>query len=206
MLEAPAAKHRVGGREQVALRRTRSISLSARIVWRSGFRRRSRLAIRRVSGSAGRAASTSSTIWSASAAPVQARDHRAVGWRRGAKMPVGVADQDQLRPPTIAMPSSRLRVVCTFGVTIASFCPTSWLSSVDLPALGAPIKRRPIRSGHPPPAEPREEPGYAFAASFNRSSSMVAAAVSAAFRGRDGAFLASSCARRTGTATVKCGA
>jgi hypothetical protein len=32
-----------------------------------------------------------------------------------------------------------VRVVCTFGVTIASLRPTSWFNSVDLPAFGAPI-------------------------------------------------------------------
>ncbi len=31
------------------------------------------------------------------------------------------------------------RVVCTLGVTIETLAPTSALSSVDLPALGAPI-------------------------------------------------------------------
>src|SRR5262245_37105262 len=41
--------------------------------------------------------------------------------------------------PSIAIPSSRVRVVCGLGVTIASFWPTSWLSNVDLPAFGAPI-------------------------------------------------------------------
>ena len=41
--------------------------------------------------------------------------------------------------PSIAMPSSRVRVVCAFGVTIASLWPTSRLSRVDLPAFGAPI-------------------------------------------------------------------
>src|SRR5246127_603200 len=41
--------------------------------------------------------------------------------------------------PSIAIPSSRLLVVCGLGVTIASLRPTSRLSSVDLPAFGAPI-------------------------------------------------------------------
>src|SRR5215813_3314070 len=41
--------------------------------------------------------------------------------------------------PSIVMPSSRVRVVCGLGVTIASLRPTSRLSSVDLPAFGAPI-------------------------------------------------------------------
>src|SRR5262249_35203799 len=41
--------------------------------------------------------------------------------------------------PSIVMPSSRVRVVCGLGVTIASLRPTSRLSNVDLPAFGAPI-------------------------------------------------------------------
>jgi hypothetical protein len=37
------------------------------------------------------------------------------------------------------MPRTRRRVVCTLGETIETFAPTSALSSVDFPALGAPI-------------------------------------------------------------------
>jgi hypothetical protein len=95
--------------------------------------------MRRVSGWSGRAASTNRTTRSASAAPAQAaatiaRSSR----RRGSKIP-GVSTRISCASPTIAIPSSRARVVCTFGVTIASLLPTSWLSSVDLPAFGAPI-------------------------------------------------------------------
>ena len=63
------------------------------------------------------------------------------------------------------MPSRRLRVVCGFGVTIASFSPTRAFSSVDLPAFGRPSSAttparcsRFRRHGHPgaraPPAPP----------------------------------------------------
>src|SRR3546814_12426514 len=38
----------------------------------------------------------------------------------------------------IATPISRVRVVCALGLTIATFWPTSALTRVDLPALGAP--------------------------------------------------------------------
>ena len=38
----------------------------------------------------------------------------------------------------MAMPITRMRVVCTLGDTIETFEPTSALTSVDLPALGAP--------------------------------------------------------------------
>src|SRR4051794_41490561 len=37
------------------------------------------------------------------------------------------------------MPISRARVVCALALTIATFCPTSALTKVDLPALGAPM-------------------------------------------------------------------
>src|ERR1700720_1361366 len=88
---------------------------------------------------AARAASTSNTVASASADPAQAaatiaRSSR----RRGAKIP-GVSTKISCAWPSIAIPSNRVRVVCTFGVTIASLCPTSWFIRVDLPAFGAPI-------------------------------------------------------------------
>ena len=37
------------------------------------------------------------------------------------------------------MPIIRARVVCALGLTIATFWPTRALTSVDLPAFGAPI-------------------------------------------------------------------
>src|SRR5271166_1563002 len=50
--------------------------------------------------------------------------------------------------PSNAIPSSRVRVVCGLGVTMASLRPTSRLSSVDLPAFGAPISATwPHRTG-----------------------------------------------------------
>ena len=38
----------------------------------------------------------------------------------------------------MAMPITRMRVVCTLGETMLTLEPTSALTSVDLPALGAP--------------------------------------------------------------------
>ena len=38
----------------------------------------------------------------------------------------------------MAMPITRMRVVCTLGETMLTFEPTSALTRVDLPALGAP--------------------------------------------------------------------
>ena len=85
------------------------------------------------------AASITSSTRSASSAPAQAaatiaRSSR----RRGAKMP-GVSTSRICASPSMAMPISRARVVCALALTIATFCPTSALTSVDLPALGAPI-------------------------------------------------------------------
>ena len=84
-------------------------------------------------------ASISTATMSASCAPphavvTMARSSR----RRGAKMP-GVSMNTSCAWPSIAMPRSSVRVVCTLGVTIATLLPTSALISVDLPALGAPI-------------------------------------------------------------------
>ena len=58
--------------------------------------------------------------------------------RLGAKMP-GVSTKMICAAPCMATPSTRRRVVCTFGETMETLAPTSRFSSVDLPALGAPI-------------------------------------------------------------------
>src|SRR3954465_2376701 len=59
--------------------------------------------------------------------------------RFGAKIP-GVSMKMSCACPSIAMPRTSVRVVCTLGETIATLLPTSALVSVDLPALGAPIR------------------------------------------------------------------
>ena len=56
----------------------------------------------------------------------------------GAKMP-GVSMKTSWLSPSVAMPRSGMRVVCTLWLTIDTLAPTSALTSVDLPALGAPI-------------------------------------------------------------------
>src|SRR5438132_1239322 len=44
------------------------------------------------------------------------------------------------------MPMMRWRVVCGFRDVMLIFCPTRWLSSVDLPTFGRPtIATRPVR-------------------------------------------------------------
>src|SRR4051812_26196487 len=56
----------------------------------------------------------------------------------------------------MAMPMMRVRVVCALGLTIATFWPTSALTSVDLPAFGAPtIAMRPQRWVMALPSSPR---------------------------------------------------
>src|SRR5665213_2013721 len=58
--------------------------------------------------------------------------------RRGRKMP-GVSMKMSCAAPSMAMPRMRLRVVCTFGVTMEILAPTRALISVDLPTFGAPM-------------------------------------------------------------------
>ncbi len=84
-------------------------------------------------------ASTRCSTTSASAAPLQAactieRSSR----RRGLKMP-GVSTSTIWAAPSMATPRTLKRVVCTLGVTIETLEPTSRFTSVDLPALGAPM-------------------------------------------------------------------
>ena len=57
--------------------------------------------------------------------------------RLGAKMP-GVSMKTSCASPSVTTPRIWARVVCALWVTIDTLVPTSELSSVDLPALGAP--------------------------------------------------------------------
>ena len=57
--------------------------------------------------------------------------------RFGAKMP-GVSMNTICAAPSVTTPRIWARVVCALWVTIDTLVPTSALSSVDLPALGAP--------------------------------------------------------------------
>ena len=98
------------------------------------------------SSSRPRLASTMRQTRSASCAPPQAVVTMARSSRRfGAKMP-GVSMSTSCACPTIAIPRRSARVVCTLGVTIATLVPTSALTSVDLPTLGAPMSAI-IRNG-----------------------------------------------------------
>src|SRR5262249_61216211 len=51
----------------------------------------------------------------------------------------GVSTRITWLSASMAMPRMRLRVVCTLGVTIETFEPTSALIIVDFPTFGAPI-------------------------------------------------------------------
>ena len=50
----------------------------------------------------------------------------------------GVSTKTICERPTMAMPRTIERVVCTLRLTIDTLVPTSRLTSVDLPAFGAP--------------------------------------------------------------------
>ena len=58
--------------------------------------------------------------------------------RRGSKMP-GVSTRTTWELPCIITPRTGKRVVCTLWVTMVILVPTSWFTSVDLPAFGAPM-------------------------------------------------------------------
>ena len=116
---------------------------------------------------------------SASCAPAQAFVTMARSSRRlGAKMP-GVSTRMSCDAPSVAMPRSSVRVVCTLCETIATLVPTRALISVDLPTLGAPIsatKPQRLPEASPVGAQPSRRPALTPA----RVSMAAAAACSAA--------------------------
>src|ERR1700716_2720505 len=84
-------------------------------------------------------ASSSTQTRSASCAPLHAVDTMArSNLRLGRKIP-GVSTRMIWALFSITMPRIRARVVCTLRETIVTLDPTSALTSVDLPTLGAPI-------------------------------------------------------------------
>src|SRR5579883_1251703 len=84
-------------------------------------------------------ASSSTQTRSASWAPLQAVDTMARSSRRlGEKMP-GVSTRMIWEWPSMTMPRISARVVCTLRETMVTLEPTSALTRVDLPTLGAPI-------------------------------------------------------------------
>ena len=97
--------------------------------------------------------------------------------RLGAKMP-GVSTKMSCDSPSIAMPRMSARVVCTLRETMVTLEPTSALSSVDLPALGAPISAtKPQRVS---PSGVRCQPSGLSTATPTCASMAAAAACSAA--------------------------
>src|SRR6266700_1004271 len=122
-------------------------------------------------------ASSSTQTRSASCAPLQAVETMARSSRRfGWKMP-GVSTRMICALFSITMPRISARVVCTLRETMVPLAPTSALTSVALPTLGAPISAtKPQRVG-------------ASAASAARSalgSTVIAAAADAFTRDHDG--------------------
>src|SRR5450755_1828702 len=84
-------------------------------------------------------ASSSTHTRSASCAPLQAVDTMARSSRRfGKKMP-GVSTRMIWALLSMTMPRISARVVCTLRETMVTLEPTSALTRVDLPTLGAPI-------------------------------------------------------------------
>src|SRR5258708_30974929 len=103
-------------------------------------------------------ASSSTQTRSASCAPLQAVDTMARSSRRfGEKIP-GVSTRMICALLSITMPRISARVVCTLRETIVTLEPTSALTSVDLPTLGAPI------SATKPHAVPAEDSTFIAAA------------------------------------------
>ena len=100
--------------------------------------------------------------------------------RRGAKMP-GVSMNTSWLAPSMAMPRTGIRVVCTLWLTMLTLAPTRVLTSVDLPAFGAPMmamKPKRVAGGRRRVTHPSHS-----SVSFrtpSRASSAVAAACSAA--------------------------
>src|SRR5438874_1578655 len=84
-------------------------------------------------------AASSTQTRSASCAPLQAVETMARSSRRlGKKMP-GVSTRMICALFSMTMPRISARVVCTLRETIVTLEPTSALTRVDLPTLGAPI-------------------------------------------------------------------
>ena len=120
----------------------------------------------------------------------QQRDHVGVrraapgGRHHGALEPplrredAGRVDEDDLRVACAStMPRTSARVVCTLWVTIETFEPTRALSSVDLPAFGAPISAtKPARVGD---VVRRAAVAHAFPHTPSRRSTLAAASCSA---------------------------
>src|SRR5882762_3758130 len=118
-------------------RGTRSILFSTRILsWRTVS---TLVRIASASSSIPSRASSSTQTRSASCAPLHAVDTIARSNRRlGRKIP-GVSTRMICALFSITIPRISARVVCTLRETIVTLEPTSALTSVDLPTLGAPI-------------------------------------------------------------------
>src|SRR5882724_6669087 len=129
-------------------------------------------------------ASSSTQTRSASWAPLHAVDTMArSNLRLGRKMP-GVSTRMIWALLSITIPRIRARVVCTLRETMVTLEPTSALTSVDLPTLGAPIsatKPQRVATGTAPASDsPVSPPNSAW------GSSIIAAAADAFARNHHG--------------------
>src|SRR5215470_6564748 len=150
----------------------------------------SRCRMRSASSSRPLAASISNATMSASAAPLQAASTMArSSRRRGAKMP-GVSMNTSWLAPSMAMPRTNVRVVCTLRLTMLTLAPTKVLTRVDLPAFGAPmIAMKPQRVSGTGAASLIGASAYAFAGKKGRGGGLLGGALAGAFAaGRLGAL------------------
>src|SRR5258708_39705422 len=163
-------------------RGTRSILFNTRIrSWRTVA---TLVRIASASSSMPARASSSTQTRSASCAPLQAVDTMArSSLRFGRKMP-GVSTRMIWAWLSITIPRIRARVVCTLRDTMVTLEPTSALTSVDLPTLGAPIsatKPQRVATGTAPASDsPVSPPNSAW------GSSLIAAAADAFARNHHG--------------------
>src|SRR5271167_896740 len=102
---------------------------------------RNRLARSRRNSSACGCVRLASTISSRTSMPSRAAATSCIIWRPSAESgecSPGVSIKTICPSGRVTIPWMRLRVVCGFEVTIATFCPTKRFNSVDFPALGRP--------------------------------------------------------------------
>src|SRR5437870_10950719 len=128
-------------------------------------------------------ASSSTQTRSASWAPLQAVETMArSSLRFGEKMP-GVSTRMICALSSITMPRISARVVCTLRETMVTLEPTSALTRVDLPTLGAPIsatKPQRVPAGAALSETSAVITAYAFALDHNGSSDLFGGTLAAA--------------------------
>src|SRR5215813_928310 len=125
-------------------------------------------------------ASSSAQTISASWAPLQAVETMARSSRRfGEKMP-GVSTRMICALLSITMPRISPRVVCTLRETIVTLEPTSALTSVDFPTLGAPISATKLQRVPAPASAVIAAAAHAFALDHHGRRDLLCRALAAA--------------------------